>query len=75
MLVPLIPINPTTATRLNCTFEELDAQLCMTTPIGSMYQSDLVARNCTINITGRLFLADLILLEIYGYDVIWEWTG
>jgi len=63
-------INPTTTTRLNCTFEELDAQLCVMTPIGSMYQSDLVARNCTINIRGRLFLDYLILLGIYGYDVI-----
>jgi len=63
-------INPTTATRLNYTFEELDAQLCVTTPIGSMYRSDLVARNCTINIGGRLFLADLILLGIHGYDII-----
>ena len=55
---------------MNCTFEELDAQLCVTTPIGSMYQSNLVAQNCTINIRGRLFFADLILLGIYGYDVI-----
>jgi len=35
-----------------------------------MYQSDLVARNCTINIGKRLFFADFILLGIHGYDVI-----
>ena len=63
-------INPTTATRLTCTFEELEAQLCVTTPIGSMHQTDLVAQNCTINTRGRLFFADLALLGIYGYDVI-----
>jgi len=52
-------VNPTTATRMACAFKELDVQLCVTTPIGSMYQSDMIARNCTITIQGRLFFADL----------------
>ena len=45
-------------------------RLCVTTPIGSRYQSEFVARNCTITIQGKRFLADLILLGIQGYDVI-----
>jgi len=35
-----------------------------------VYQAGQVARNCTIVILGRLFLGDLILLEIRGYVVI-----
>jgi len=63
-------VNPTTATRMACAFKELDVQLCVTTPIRSMYQSDLIARNCSIIIQGRLFFANLILLGIHGYDEI-----
>ena len=43
-------INPITAARMACVFEELDVHLCATTPIGSIYQSDSIARNCTITI-------------------------
>ena len=59
-----------TAARMTCVFEELDVYLCVTTPIGSMYRYDLKAQNCTIVIHGKLFLGDLILLGIHGYDVI-----
>ena len=38
--------------------------------MGSLYQANLIARNCTVEILGRLFLANLILLDICGYDVI-----
>jgi len=51
---------------MTCDFEELDVNLCVTTPIGSIYGSDLIARNCTIVIQGKLFLGDLILLGIHG---------
>ena len=53
-----------------CDFEELDVCLCVTTPIGSMYQSELIAWNCAIIIQGRLFRGYLILLGICGYDII-----
>jgi len=48
----------------------MDVQLCVTTPIGSMYQSELIARDYSIIIQGKTFLANLILLRIQGYDVI-----
>ena len=35
-----------------------------------MYQSELIARDCSIIIQGKTFLANLILLGIQGYDVI-----
>ena len=63
-------INPTIAAQMICVLEELDVCLCVTTPIGSTYQSELIARKCSITIQDGLFLADLILLGIHGYDVI-----
>jgi len=63
-------INPVTVAQMPCNFEDLDVQLYITTPIGTVYQAERVARNCTIVILGKLFLGNLILLGIRGYDVI-----
>jgi len=63
-------INPDTTSRMDCECTEMDVQLYVTTPVGSVYQAERVARNCTSIISGRLFLGDLILLGIRGYDVI-----
>jgi len=63
-------VNPITAARMACEFKDLDVQVYITTPVGSVYQVGRVARNCTIVIFGRLLLGNLILLEIRGYDVI-----
>ena len=57
-------INPTIAKRLTCAFEEMDVRLCVLTPVGSLYQADLIVRNCSITIRNRLFVADLVVLEI-----------
>jgi len=65
-------INPATARRLACLLDEMDTQLCVTSPIGSVYQAELIVRNCPIVIQDRMFTADLVLLEIQGYDVILE---
>jgi len=43
-------INPTIAAQMTCVLEELKVCLCVSTPIGSTYQSELVARNCVITI-------------------------
>jgi len=63
-------INPAIAKRLACAFEEMDVQLCVSTLIGSLYQADVIVRNCSITIQNRLFVADLVVLGIQGYDVI-----
>jgi len=63
-------INPVTAARMACNFEDLGVQLYITTPVGTVCQAERVARNCTIVILGKLFLGNLILLGIRGYDVI-----
>jgi len=43
-------INPANAKQMACAIEEIDVHLCVSTPIGSIYQTDLVARNCSITI-------------------------
>jgi len=63
-------INHATAKQIAYDLEEMDVQLCVTTSIGSMSQYELIARNCSINIQKKMFLADLILLGIQWYDVI-----
>ena len=63
-------INPTTAAQMTCVLEELDVCLCVSTPIGSTYQSEMVARNYVITIQDKPFFANLIRLGIDSYDVI-----
>ena len=63
-------INPNTAAQMTCVPEELDICLCVSTPLGSTYHTELIVRNCEIIIQDKPFLANLILLGIYGYDVI-----
>jgi len=46
----------------------MDVQLCIDTPVGSIYQIESVVRNYPITIHDRVFPADLVLLEIQGYD-------
>ena len=62
--------NPTTASRLACQLDDMDVKLYVTTLVRPMYQSELVVRNCPIVIQERVFLVDLVLLGIQGYDVI-----
>jgi len=63
-------INPTTAKQIACAVEEMDVHLYVSTPIGSVYQTDQIVRNCPIIIQDRKFFADLVVLGIQGYDVI-----
>ena len=45
-------------------------QLCVTTPVQSVYKVELVVKNCPVVIQDRMFIADLVVLEIQGYDII-----
>jgi len=63
-------INPATAKQIACVVEDLNMHLCVLTPVGSVYQTDRVVLNCSIMIQNREFLADLVVLNIQGYDVI-----
>jgi len=48
----------------------MDVQLCVTTPEGSIYQTEAIVRNCPITIHDKAFPTNLVLLESHGYDVI-----
>ena len=63
-------INPVTAKRLDCTIEGMNVHLCVSTPIGSMYSTDQIVRDCPIVIQNWEFYANLVVLGIQGYDVI-----
>jgi len=46
----------------------MDVQLCVTNPLGSIYHIKVVVRDCLVIIHDRIFLTDLVLLEIQRYD-------
>jgi len=63
-------INCAIAKQIVCAVEDLNVHLCVSTLVGSVYQTDRVVQNCSIMIQNREFFADLVVLDIQGYDVI-----
>jgi len=63
-------VNPQTAKQNACYLNEMDMQLCVTIPATSLYQYELIVRDCPVIMQKIVFPADLILLGIQGYDVI-----
>jgi len=48
----------------------MDVQLCVTTPLGSIYQTEVVIKDCLVTIHGEIFPTDLVLFKIQGYNII-----
>jgi len=67
-------INRATAKRLAYKRNEMDMQLCITTPVGSTYQIEAIIKNYPI-VIHDIVLPLVVLLEIQGYDMILEWIG
>jgi len=44
----------------------MDVQLYVTTPLGSTHYTDLVFKDCAIQLEGRVLSADLVQLDIQG---------
>ena len=63
-------INPTTAKRLTRKLDEMDIQLCVTTQVGLIHQTEAIVKGCPIVVHDRVFPTDLALLKIQGYDLI-----
>jgi len=63
-------LNPTTVKRLAYELDEMDVRLCVATLVGSIYRTEIVVRNGPITIYDNVFPANLVLLEIQGYDMI-----
>ena len=59
-------IGPITTKKLACKPDEMDVQLCVGTSLGSIYQTKVIVRDFPVIIHNRIFLDDLLLLEIQG---------
>jgi len=70
-------INPATTKRLAYKLDEMDVQLCVTTPVGLIYYIKSTVRNCQNTIHDKVFPTYLVLLKIQGYDVIFgmDWLA
>ena len=57
--------------------ERLDFELSVSTPIGDTLMTNLVLKSCIICIEGRELLADLVLLGMHDFDVIFgmDWLA
>ena len=56
-------INPEIAKKITYKFNDMDVQLCVVNPLGSIYHTDGIWKDYVINISGRILPADLIQLE------------
>jgi len=65
-------VNPVFVKKLTNKPSEMDVQLYVTTPLGSTHYTDVVFKNCTIQLEGRVLPVDLVQLDIQGWDVILE---
>ena len=70
ILALLIHFNSEFAKKLAIMPDEKDIQLYVTTPLGNIYHTDVVLRDCAFNVDGRTLPANLVQLEIQGWDVI-----
>ena len=58
------------ACSLNLKFEPLEYILHVNTPMRESQRTELICRGCEIKVGDRVMLADLIMLNIHGFDVI-----
>jgi len=63
-------LSPKFVDKLASKPDEIDIQLYMTTPLGFAYHTDIIFKNCAINVEGKILSADLVQLEIQGWDII-----
>jgi len=59
-------VNPSFAKKLTSKHSEMDVKLYVTTPLRSTYYTDLVFKDCAIQLGGRVLPADLVQLDIQG---------
>ena len=44
--------------------DEMDIQIYVTTPLGTVYHTDIIFGDCAVNVEGRTLPADLVQLEL-----------
>lgn len=58
------------ARKLRVKPEELNSELCVSTPIGSTMCTKNVLRSCKVEIASMTIVVDLIVLDMHDFDVI-----
>ena len=58
-------------------FEPMESELCVDTPVGGVVVTDSVCKSCVVKIADRELLADLTLLEMRDFDIIFgmDWLA
>ena len=63
-------VNPVFVKKLASKPHGMDVQLYVTTPLGSTYYTDIVFKNCTIQLEGTVLSVYLVPPDIQGWDLI-----
>ena len=63
-------VNPVFTKKLASKPDEMNVQLYVTTPLGSTYYTNVVFKNCTIQLELRVLPVDLVELDIQGWDCL-----
>ena len=63
------------AEKLTCDPEEIDVQLCITTPVGSVYYTNTIFRDCAVSMNWEILPTNLIQLECKAIMLFWAWIG
>ena len=70
-------ISSNFAKKHNFKFEPMEFELCVDTPVGGVIVTDRVCKSCVVKIADRELLANLTLLEIRDFDIIFgmDWLA
>ena len=61
----------------NFKFEPMESELCVDTLVGDVVVTDSVCKSCVVKIADRELLADLTLLDMRDFDIIFgmDWLA
>ena len=50
--------------------DEIDVNLYVTNSLGTMYHTDLIIRDCAVNVEGKTLSANFVQVEMQRWDII-----
>ena len=65
-------ISSNFAKKHNFKFEPMESELCVDTPVGGVIVTNSVCKSCVVKIAYRELLANLTLLEMQDFDIIFR---
>ena len=70
-------ISSNFAKKHNFKFEPMESELCVDTPVGGVIVTNSVCKSCVVKIAYRELLANLTLLEMQDFDIIFgmDWLA